>query len=682
MDRKEDRGEGSLTQQNRLAAETSPYLLQHAHNPVAWQPWDDLALQEARKRDVPILLSIGYAACHWCHVMEKESFEDPIVASVMNENFVCIKVDREERPDIDAIYMDAVQAMTGHGGWPMTMFLTPVGHPFYGGTYFPPDDNHGLPAFIKVLRAIAEAWHGGRDELLAQGQSLVERIESLSKVVASSEPLTNSLLSHATSHIADSFDPTHGGFGTAPKFPQAPLLQFVTRMAARDLGRSREMLKVTLDSMAAGGIYDQIGGGFARYSVDPTWLIPHFEKMLYDNALLARVYTQAWQLTKDQSYKRIAEETLNYIIRDLSGKEGCFSSEDADSEGEEGKFYLWDLEELKLHAPEAIDLLGASPHGNFEGTNILTARGGEPDAATKGRLLGVRSKRIRPFRDEKILTSWNGLAISAFAEAGAAFDNENFIGTAEQIATTVLSNARSGKRLAHSFKDGQAKVNGMLEDYAYLAEGLFCLWEATLETRWLNASMELGLQMIELFWDETDGGFFTTSFDHESLILRQKEIVESAMPSPNAVAAHTLLKLSVLTGRTDLRGFAERTLQLAHGYMARAPQATATFLCALDFWLHGATEIAITGPLESASAGAMLRTIRTRFLPDKVIAALTTAGAGSQLISDSPLFIDKIVTDQTTVFVCENYVCLRPARDAGALAELLTEQKAGLAPRS
>ena len=645
---------------NKLINETSPYLLQHAHNPVDWNAWDDDALARARDEDRPILLSIGYAACHWCHVMERESFEDPVIAAIMNEKFICIKVDREERPEIDAIYMDAVQAMTGHGGWPMTMFLAPDGTPFYGGTYFPPDDRHGLPSFRKVLEAVHDAWLTKRDTVVEQGRSLIQQIDKQSRPGASREPMTNSLITHGVEHLAHSFDTVNGGFGDSPKFPQAPVLEFLLRAATLDLGRSREMIDTTLTRMAMGGIYDQLGGGFSRYSVDETWLVPHFEKMLYDNAQLARVYTRAWQLTKKPLFLRIATETLDYLLKDMCSAEGGFyASEDADSEGVEGKFYAWSHEEFVSIAPGEAAHYGVTPEGNFEGLNILTGTLEQAPVDHRIRLLQARSSRVRPARDEKVLTSWNGLTISALAEAGAAFGREDFVEAARSAATMLVPKASD--RLHHSHKDGVVKVLGLLEDYAFLAEGLLTLWEVTFEPRWFDACKKLCEQTIELFWDKEEGGFFTTGSDHERLILRQKEIVESATPSPNAVASLVLQRMAVITGNQEWATKAETALRLAHSYMARAPQASGTSLCALDFWLSGAKEIVLVGE----NTEAFKEVIRSRYLPNRVM-------VGSPPGIDSPMLTGKTALNgKPTAYVCKNYTCQAPTTNPSALASQL-----------
>jgi len=603
------------------------------------------------------LLSIGYAACHWCHVMERESFEDPAIAAIMNENFVCIKVDREERPEIDAIYMDAVQAMTGHGGWPMTMFLAPDGTPFYGGTYFPPNDRHGLPSFRKVLEAVHDAWVTKRDEVVDQGKSLIQQIDKQSRPAASREPMTNSLITHAVEHLAHSFDSTNGGFGDAPKFPQAPVLEFLLRAATSDLGRSKEMLDTTLTRMAMGGIYDQLGGGFARYSVDETWLVPHFEKMLYDNAQLARVYTRAWQVTGKPLFRRIAIETLEYLMREMCSVEGGFyASEDADSEGVEGKFYVWSHDEFMSIAPEAATYYGVTPEGNFESLNILTAAEDPPPSVDRARLFQVRASRVRPARDEKVLTSWNGLAISALAEAGAALGRDDFVEAARKAATLLLT--KSNDRLHHSYKDGVIKVLGLLEDYAFLAEGLLTLWEVTFEVRWFDECKRLCEQMLKLFWDGDEGGFFTTGSDHERLILRQKEIVESATPSPNAVASLFLQRMAVITGDQELATKGATALRLAHTYMARAPQACGTSLCALDFWLFGAKEIVLVGQ----DTQALKEVVWSRYIPNRVM-------AGSPPGIDSPMLAGKkTLNGLPTAYVCKNYSCDEPTTDSVRLA--------------
>jgi uncharacterized protein YyaL (SSP411 family) len=650
---------------NRLVDETSPYLLQHAYNPVNWYPWGPEALDRAKTEDKPILLSIGYAACHWCHVMEHESFEDPEIAELMNRWFVSIKVDREERPEIDAIYMDAVQAMRGQGGWPMTVFLTPEGLPFYGGTYFPPDDRPGLPSFRRVLEGLANAWRERRDQVEEQGRGLTQHLEILSRPAPSKDELSPSLVEQAARAIAGSFDNTHGGFGGPPKFPQAPLLEFMLR--AWDRLWVQKMVELTLEHMARGGIYDQIGGGFHRYSVDPAWLVPHFEKMLYDNAQLARVYTHAWQAAARPLYRRIAAETLDYLLRDMrDARGGFYSSEDADSEGVEGKFYIWRYDEFMAVAPESAAYYGVTEGGNFEEGNILTASTDDPPAEAREKLLRARTDRVRPSRDEKILTSWNGLAIAALAEAGAALGRPDFIAAAETAASFLLENARDeAGRLLHSYKDGKARFLGTLEDYSYLADGLFSLWEATFEPRWFQECLRLSQEMLERFWDSEAGGFFTTGNDHEQLILRQKELVESATPSPNGVAALVLQKLAVVTGSQELAVRGREAVGLARAYMERAPQAVPSFLSGLDFYASPPKEVVILGQPDHPGTKELLAQVWSTFIPNRVL-----AGAPPGL--DSPMLEGKQMRDGSpTAFVCENYACQAPTTDPKELASQL-----------
>jgi uncharacterized protein len=661
-------GEAGDRRPNRLAGETSPYLLQHAYNPVDWYPWGPEALERARAENKPILLSVGYAACHWCHVMERESFENPRIAGLMNAHFVPVKVDREERPDLDAIYMDAVQAMTGgHGGWPMTVFLTPEGAPFYGGTYYPPEDRAGMPGFRRVLESLADAWESTPDQVEAQGRKLVSALSQATAPAGSPEPLSVELFSSAVLSMGRTFDHEHGGFGVSPKFPQPPLLDLLIRGASGPAGGlpgARDQAESTLRHMALGGIYDQLGGGFHRYSVDRQWLVPHFEKMLYDNAQLARVYTHAWQAWKVPLYRRIALETLDYLLREMRDPGGGFaSSEDADSEGEEGRFYVWSHEELSRLAPDAAAYYGSTPRGNFEGRNILTASSDEPPAAARLRLLEARSRRIRPAKDDKVLVSWNGLTIAALAEAGAAFDRPDLVDAARQTATFLLDKAQDGSgRLLHSWRAGRAAVLGMLEDYAYLAEALLTLWEVTFEPQWFGEARRLAGQIVELFGDPDGGGFFTTGADHERLLVRQKEFVESVTPAPNAVASIVLQRLGVLTGDDELRAPGVAVLDAAKGVMERAPQAAATFLAALHFHLSAPKEIAIVGEPSDPATRALANEVWTRFLPNKVV-------AGAPPGVDSPLLEGKtLLRGRPTAFVCEHFACQAPTNDPNTLA--------------
>jgi uncharacterized protein YyaL (SSP411 family) len=643
---------------NRLAQETSPYLLQHANNPVDWYPWGNEAFAKAKAEDKPLLLSIGYAACHWCHVMEHESFEDEDTAALMNDRFVSVKVDREERPDVDSIYMGAVQALTGSGGWPMTVFATPDGVPFLGGTYFPPEDRHGLPGFRTVLDRVDELWRTRRAELIDQGQRIVDAI-TRAVPAASREPLQPALVAQATGRITAGHDSVNGGFGGPPKFPQAPVLEFLMRSATRSPS-VREALERTLRAMALGGMYDQLGGGFARYSVDATWTVPHFEKMLYDNAQLARVYTHAWQAFGDDLYKRIAIETLEYLLRDMRDAAGGFhSSEDADSEGHEGTFYVWDYDEFMSIAPDAAQYYGVTPEGNFEGKNILTAGSPEPHADERVKLLMARDHRVRPGRDDKVLASWNGLAIAALAEAGAAFGRADFGVGAREAAAFVLEHMRDGDELLHTYRGGRAHVRGLLEDYAYTADGLLALWESTLDARYIREARRLTELALRLFGDAA-GGFFTNPPDHD-LIVRQKEIVESATPAPGAVLSLVAQRLALLFDDPELERTGVDALRTAHAYMDRAPQAVATWLSALDFYVSTPKEIAFTGPLDER----LTRVVWQRFLPNRVMAAKTDS-------LDIALVEDKPDTDVATAYVCERYVCKKPTSDPSELAEQLS----------
>ncbi|GAC1372209.1 MAG: thioredoxin domain-containing protein [Actinomycetota bacterium] len=660
---------------NRLISEMSPYLVQHAHNPVDWYPWGPEALERARRHDVPIFLSIGYAACHWCHVMERESFENEITAAFMNEHFVCIKVDREERPDLDSIYMDAVQAMTGQGGWPMTVFLTPETVPFHGGTYFPPVERGGMPAFINVLQAVANTWAMRREEIRRQSGAVLTRLQSLAGLAApldkeGAEPLTARMLDRAGVELDARFDKVHGGWGTATKFPQPPVLELALRLAARGSDDARQMVEFTLGKMAHQGIYDQVGGGFHRYTVDRAWLVPHFEKMLYDNAQLARVYTHAWQAWDRPEYRRIALESLDYLLRDMRDPLGGFySSEDADSEGVEGKFYVWPYDEFMRVAPEAARYYGVTPRGNWEGNTIPVATGDQPPAEARQRLLAIRSQRVRPGRDDKILTSWNGLTIGALAEAGATFERPDLVEAARIAAAFILDTLRDGEgRLLHTYKSGRVAVLGMLEDYAYLADGLLALWEATFEPRWFEATQALCSQMVDLFWDEAGGGFFSTGNDHEALLVRQKEIIESVTPSPNAVASLLLQKMAILTGNEEDARRGLEVLQVSRGVMEASPPAAPTFLGSLDFNLGHCKEVVVVAPGEGpASGGAdlLLREIWNRYLPNKVV-------AGSPPGIDSPLLEGKTAQgDAARAFVCEGYACRAPTTDPKELGRLL-----------
>jgi uncharacterized protein YyaL (SSP411 family) len=681
---------------NRLINETSPYLLQHAHNPVDWYPWGPEALAKSRHEDKPILLSVGYAACHWCHVMEHESFENEAIAQLMNDNFVCIKVDREERPDIDSIYMNAVQMMTGHGGWPMTVFLTPDLKPFYGGTYYPPEPRHGMPAFPQVLMAIADSYQKRRDDVMSSATAITAELNKINRFVASEEMLTHDILTQAFLALSRNFDKTWGGFGGAPKFPPSMSLIFLLRYGKRtNSPDALNMVETTLKRMAAGGMYDHLGGGFARYSVDARWLVPHFEKMLYDNALLARTYLYAYQQTKNPDYRRIAEETFEYIIRDMTDRSGGFySSEDADSEGEEGKFYVWTPDQIMAVLGEEegrlfCDFYDVTEGGNFEhGKSILNTpqtleafaeqRGLDVDKtwrhlkASAIRLFHVREERVRPGRDEKCLAAWNGLMMTAFAEAANILSRDDYRQVAMRNADFILNQLTRDGRLLRTYKDGQAKLNGYLEDYAYVVEGLLAVYEATFETRYFNAARELADTMIAQFWDEASGGFYFTSEDHEELITRTKDYFDNAIPSGNSVAALSLLKLHLLTAENDYQKFAAMILRTMQQVMTRYPLAFGYLLGALDFYLSEAKEIAIIGDVDSHEVRLFIEEIYSRFLPNKVVAGC--APDDEQAFAAIKLLADRAMVDgQATAYVCRNYTCLAPATTPQQLAERLDE---------
>ena len=655
---------------NRLAAETSPYLLQHAHNPVDWYPWGPEALERAEREDKPILLSVGYAACHWCHVMEKESFEDEETAALMNEHFVSVKVDREERPDIDSIYMDAVQAMTGSGGWPMTVFLTPEGEPFYSGTYFPNEDRHGMPAFKRVLAAIADAWRDDRAEVKEQSAKVVRAIEGAAAYSASSESLGEEILLAAHDGLRQAFDSEWGGFGGAPKFPQPMTLEFLLRCNERGLESSLEMVRATLDRMAAGGIHDHIGGGFHRYAVDREWHVPHFEKMLYDNAQLARVYTHAWQVTGEERYRRVATDTLGYLLREMRHPEGgFFSSQDADSEGVEGKFFVWSWDELVEAAGEQkAKALGANPHGNWEGTNVLWDPRGEAslDDGTRAKLLEIRERRAHPATDDKILASWNGLAISALAEAGRIFGEPAYTDAALGAAGFVLTRLRRDDgRLLRAWREGRASGPGYLDDYALVADACLTLYEATSDVGFFREARGLAADILRLFADEERGGFFQTSSDAEALVIRPKELYDNAVPSGNSAAAVALQRLALLTGDAQLEEAAASALGLVRDAMAHHPAGFGLALSALDFHVAPVREIAVVG--DPAGAEPLVEEVWGRYLPNHVLAVGEPGSNEVELLRGRPL-----VDGKAAAYVCRRFVCGRPVTEAAELAAQLS----------
>jgi uncharacterized protein YyaL (SSP411 family) len=629
---------------NRLAGESSPYLRQHKDNPVDWYPWGEEAIARAREEERPLLISIGYSACHWCHVMAHESFEDAEIAAVMNERFVCVKVDREEHPDVDAMCMDAVQAMTGHGGWPLNAFLTLELVPFYAGTYFPPESRHGLPSWRMVLLAVADAWEQRREEIGRQGDQIARSLGATARLEPSSEPIRAELLGEAVSAIRGSYDELNGGFGGAPKFPQASVIEFLLARGEREVSLG------TLQAMARGGIYDQVAGGFARYAVDATWTVPHFEKMLYDNALLARVYLHGWQASGDEKLRRVCTETLDWALREMRCSDGGFASAlDADSEGVEGKFYVWTQDELRgalgpLYE-DAVAYFGPRP---FEhGTLVLEGRGPEPAGLPEIRrkLFGVRAERVRPGLDDKRLTGWNALMVSALAEAGAALGREDYLDAARACAEFLLAERRdpSGRLLR------TPPIPGYLDDHAFLLEALITLYEASFEPRWYREATALADAMIERFEDPERGGFFTTSAEHDELPVRRKDLEDSPIPSGNSAAASGLLRLALLSGEGRYERHALGVLRLLFPLAARHPLAFGHLLAAVDFYLAPVKEVAIVGP----DPESLLDVVRGAFRPHLVLAGGDPDGI--------PLLEGREPVDgRAAAYVCQHFACQAP----------------------
>ena len=654
---------------NRLAQETSPYLLQHQNNPVDWYPWGEEALARARDEDRPILLSVGYSACHWCHVMERESFEDPETATYMNEHFVPVKVDREERPDVDAIYMEAVQSMTGHGGWPMTVFLDPEGVPFYGGTYFPPDESRGMPSFRMVMEAVVDAFETKREAIRERAPEVRQRLGALGAVEPRPGAVGETELAAAAERLLAAADRQYGGFGGAPKFPPASSLELL--LARGETAVVRE----TLDAMLAGGIYDQLGGGFARYAVDRVWLVPHFEKMLYDNGLLATAYLHGWQAFGEERYRRVCEETLDWMLREMRGPEGGFySALDADSEGEEGKFYVWFPEEIRAalgeeDAAPLLEFYGVSERGNFEGANILHRAQGaaapKPPGldAARARLLAAREERIRPGLDDKRLLSWNALAISALAEAGAVLGRDDYLEAARRCAEFVWEQMRDDAgHLLRTYKDGEARLNAYLEDHAFLLEALLTLYEASLEPRWYEAAVATAEAMLDRFADPERGGFFTTSVDHQELIVRRKDVGDHPIPSGNSAAALGLLRLAALSGERRYREAAEDIFALFAKPATEHPNSFAHLLRAMDFAAARVREVALVGDDITELAAV----VRSEYRPHLVLAA------GPEGTEQPPLLVGRTLLDgRPAAYVCENFACQLPVADPDKLAELL-----------
>lgn len=698
---------------NRLIHETSPYLLQHAHNPVNWYPWGEEALRQAQDEDKPILLSVGYSACHWCHVMERESFENERIAQVMNQYFVSIKVDREERPDIDGIYMQAVQAITRQGGWPMTVFLTPDGRPFYGGTYFPPQDRQygrqTLPGFQSILLSIAGLYAKQREDVEAQAEQLATFLRQKSDAPLRSlgalsglDTVSLDILNEAGSKLAEDFDEVNGGFGGAPKFPNTMALELLLRLhlhrqrgeLAASTGRPEmEIVEISLKRMAHGGIYDQLGGGFHRYSVDAEWLAPHFEKMLYDNALLSRLYLHAYLVTQETFYRRVTTQTLDYVVREMTSPEGGFySTQDADSEGEEGKFFLWTPAEVEALLPPADAKLfmlyyDVSQRGNFEGKNILhvskklavvaeSAGVSEEElkeVLRRGRmsLFAERETRVRPARDEKVLTAWNGLMLRSFAEAARYLQREDYLQVARRNAEFLLRELSSDGRMLRTYKDGHAHLKGYLEDYFFLADGLLALYEADSDPRWFSEARRLVDGAIALFSDEENGGFFDTGIDHENLLTRPKDIMDNATPAGNSVAVGVLLRLAAWTGESEYRRRADDYLRSLTELMVKYPQSFGDVLGALDFALSPAREVAIIGDPQQPETQQLLEVVNSRYQPNSVLASVAPAdiATAAQMI---PLLADRpLKNGQPSAYVCQNFTCQAPVTSGEALTALL-----------
>ncbi|HEU4737008.1 MAG TPA: thioredoxin domain-containing protein [Solirubrobacterales bacterium] len=667
---------------NRLAEETSPYLLQHRDNPVDWYPWGEEALSRARSEDRPILLSIGYSACHWCHVMERESFEDPATAAYMNEHFVNVKVDREERPDVDALYMEAVQTISGQGGWPMTVFLDPAGVPFYGGTYFPPDDERGMPSFRMVMEAVVDAFVRKRDEIEQRAPQMRARLAAIGKVEPAADAPGAAMLDEAVERLLSAADRGRGGFGGAPKFPPASALEL---LLARG---EREIPQPTFDAMLAGGIYDQVGGGFARYSVDAAWLVPHFEKMLYDNALLARAYLHGWQVFGHERYRRTCEATLDWALREMRGPEGgFFSALDADSEGEEGRFYVWTPDEIRAvlseprnESPEQtefstqqveslIQFYGVGEQGNFEGRNILHLAQGadaaEPEGLDQMRraLYEARAKRVWPELDDKRLTAWNALMIAALAEAGAVLEREDYLDAARACADFLWSELRDpGGNLLRTYKDGRPHLNAYLEDHAFLLEALLSLYEASFETVWFERARDLADILLARFADPERGGFFSTSDDHEALIARRKEIGDHPIPSGNSAAAFGLLRLAALSGERAYEGAAAGVFRLFAGPAGAHPEAFAHLLRAIDFHLAATKEVALIGD----DLTELAATVRAELRPHLVLAGGPEGSEQPALLANRPA-----IAGGAAAYVCEGFACKQPVADTRSLAALL-----------
>jgi uncharacterized protein YyaL (SSP411 family) len=681
--------------QNRLARETSPYLLQHAGNPVDWYPWGEEALARARAEDRPILLSIGYSACHWCHVMERESFEDEAIAQLMNERFVCIKVDREERPDLDMIYMNAVQIMTGSGGWPLNIFLTPDLKPFYGGTYFPPDERHGMPSFKAVLERVYRAYREQRGKVDASGEQILSYVAQMSKVSPSREMLTDDLLRVALQDLKIRFDDRFGGWGPAPKFPNAAAIGLLLRIHRRHADEEAlRMAERTLEKMALGGMYDQLGGGFHRYSTDAKWLAPHFEKMLYDNALLIPAYLEGYQVTRRPLFTRVARECLEYVLRDMTASEGGFcSAEDADSEGGEGTYYVWTPQEVQEAAGEEAARVFCAyydvrPGGNWEHRSILHVsrpteevakelgvpgpRAEQWLAEAKARLLATRAKRVRPPRDDKVLTSWNGLMISAFARGYQVLDEPRYLEAARQAARFILGELKDERGiLMRTWRAGAARLEGCLDDYVFMAGALLDLYESDFDPAWIREARALMERSLETFWDVEDGAFFFTPPGQKDLVLRSKAGYDGAIPAGNSVAAAVLFRLGSLTGEER---YGDRAVSILRAYrepMEQMPAAFSALLWALDLYLDTIKEVALVSPGAKQDAGEFLRIARQRFVPNKVV-AFAPEERIAEAAKTVPLLEGKVALEgKPTAYLCEHFRCKAPTQDPEMFEKML-----------
>ncbi len=677
---------------NHLAKEKSPYLLQHAHNPVNWYPWGPEAFEKAKKEDKPIFLSIGYSTCHWCHVMERESFENEDIARVMNENFVSIKVDREERPDIDQIYMNAVQGMTGSGGWPLSAFLNHELEPFWGGTYFPPETRWGRPGFKDILLEIAKIWKSDRNKLIEAGREVGEALKKMDRrnAGAGASSLSEETLKAAYRTFKDLFDAQEGGFGGAPKFPRSETVSLLLRIHRRTgEANALNMALFTLEKMARGGLYDHLGGGFHRYSTDDQWIVPHFEKMLYDNALLARSYLEAYQIDRNPMWSGVARETLDYTLRVMTSPEGAFySAEDADSEGEEGKCYVWSEDELKKILSEeefkkVKEVFGVTANGNFEGKSILHMRGRalwsvryeEPLAGAMKKLLAQRGKRIQPHKDDKVIVSWNGLMIGSMAYAAQVFGEkgDKYLAAAQRAADFLLKKMWDGKTLHRRYREGDVRFPGSLDDYAFLVSGLLDLYETDFDPRWYEAAVALQKRADELFWDEKDGGYFYTDTSDATLIARSKDIYDGAVPSGNSVAALNLLRLYDLTLENSYRDKVEKILRVFSDFVSGHPHASPALLMAVDYATDDSKEIVVAGSKNDPKVKTMLGALHALFLPNKVL-ALADGPRGAGVM---PLLEGKVPRNaEATLYVCQGHTCRAPVSSVEEVRDLLTKPKA------